>query len=78
MEEKSICLPEWISVKERLPDKEGYYLVYWEWISTDGTYYSDGIDIIYFRGKSRWAKTSREKDITYWMPLPERPKSILR
>lgn len=73
MKENPTYLPEWISVKDKLPDKNGYYLVYWEWISADGAFYSDGIDIIYFRGKSRWAKTGREKDITHWMHLPEKP-----
>lgn len=48
-------MSEWISVKDRLPEEQGYY-----------------IDIVYFRGKTKWAKGNER--VTHWMPLPELPK----
>lgn len=63
-------MPEWISVKDRLPKHKGDYLVYWKWESLQD-WSSDNIEIVYFRGKTQWAK--RNNDITHWMPLPEKP-----
>ena len=51
----------WISVSERLPGKNGCYLV-----STTGTN-NDIIDIAYYI-EGMWHKASR---IKAWMPLPE-------
>ena len=59
-------MSEWISVKDRLPEHKGYYLVYWQRYGS-----RDYIEIIYFRGKSRWATAN--DIITHWMPLPEKP-----
>ena len=74
---------QWISVDERLPDKEGKYLV---------TVY-DGItpNVLYFYKRypycNRGIRTDRpvwcdcdnyvdfeEDSVTHWMPLPEPPK----
>ena len=75
---------QWISVEERLPDKEGKYLV---------TAY-DGItlDVLYFYKRypycNRAVRTDRpvwcacdnifgdfeEDSVTHWMPLPEPPE----
>ena len=52
---------EWIPVSERLPGKNGCYLV-----STTGTN-NDIIDIAYYI-EGMWHKASR---IKAWMPLPE-------
>ena len=52
---------EWIPVSERLPGKDGCYLV-----STTGTN-NDIIDIAYYT-EEIWHKASR---IKAWMPLPE-------
>ena len=52
---------EWIPVSERLPSKDGCYLV-----STTGTN-NDIIDIAYYT-EDIWHKASR---IKAWMPLPE-------
>lgn len=62
-------MSEWISVKDRLPEMKGYYLVCYPF------YNRQEINIVYFRGKSQWAKCS--KYITHWMPLPEPPKKEL-
>lgn len=52
---------EWIPCSERLPGKDGCYLV-----STTGTN-NDIIDIAYYTEEMIWHKASR---IKAWMPLP--------
>ena len=66
--------PKWIPVEEKLPDKEGRYLV------------CDGGDVLeaqfYLTGLLRrpeWSTTdcyeSEDLDhVTHWMPLPEPPE----
>lgn len=59
---------EWISVKERLPEKWGSYLA---WVI------NHRIEIAVF--SSEWCLDNTdgaglEGDITHWMPLPEPPK----
>ena len=66
-------MSEWISVKERLPEVAGEYLVvyhpcYWHDVKED---LRVGIDS--FRGKTAWAKKKYQR-VTHWMPLPEPPK----
>jgi hypothetical protein len=63
------CKGKWISVDERLPDKEGTYLTY-----TD----KDNVDLDIFciypsHGTKFWSGEIRGK-VTHWMPLPEAPK----
>lgn len=65
--EKSCCefkqKQEWISVDERLPDRDGKYLVYTSkgFIFTQYYYCTNAV------GFETW-------DVTHWMPLPETPK----
>lgn len=57
---------EWISVEERLPDREGTYLVYT---------YKGVIKFGDFR--CYYAKNDKPQfncDVTHWMPLPFAPK----
>lgn len=66
----------WISVKERLPDEEGIYIVFWDGEVTTLTYVPPfhehpygwhavcGLD---------WTKV-RMNDVTHWMLFPEPPK----
>ena len=61
---------EWISVKDKLPDDSSWVLVY-----ADGAMNCMG----YYKGKwVDWIQAQASNiiinDITYWMPLPERPK----
>ena len=65
----------WISVEERMPEREGYYLVY-----SCGDY-----EIAKFRkGKFHiWEQDAFESMdwrpttlITHWMPLPEPPEGV--
>lgn len=62
---------EWISVEDRLPDKDGEYLTW------DGLIYF----LIWFNASlGLWNVSeggdisSAIRDITHWMPLPEPPK----
>ena len=58
---KALEQTRWIPVSERLPEKDGVYLV-----TTTGTN-NDIIDIAYYTDDI-WNKASR---IKAWMPLPE-------
>lgn len=61
---------EWISVDERLPEKNGYYLVYTKYgyieVERYKTWDDDDLDGGYW-----W---EFEGLVTHWMPLPEPPK----
>lgn len=71
--------PQWISVKDRLPEEDVAVLVY-------GQILNDPPDVIGVRrryiGDQEWKYTwesedgfiYREDDVTHWMPLPEPPK----
>ena len=55
-------MSEWISAKDKLPEKYGPVFAFTEYGDTDGVYfYSDG----------SWGHPDK---ITHWMPLPEPPK----
>ncbi len=57
---------EWISVRERLPDTNGYYLC---------TYIFDNHRVYYDRWFSKNDnKFSTTYNVTHWMPLPEPPR----
>ena len=63
----------WISVKDRLPNEKGIYLVtyhsyYWGNVMPEILIGTDT-----FRGKTTWAKNKYQR-VTHWMPLPEPPK----
>ena len=57
---------EWISVKEKFPNKNGFYLVY------DKT--CNMIGIRNFRVRDGYCQVTWRNDITHWMPLLEPPK----
>ena len=58
---------EWISVKDKLPEKNVRVLVYLE---TDRSYTKIDTDRLDNRGFVRWYK-----DVTHWMPLPQPPET---
>lgn len=74
---------EWISVKDRLPDDNGTYLVYAPTYSGGS---SSGLDCINGVMFSRWRKHwsievgyhKRPNCVTHWMPLPDPPKEEYR
>ena len=55
----------WVSVKDRLPDKDGFYLAYYTF--KDGGH---ACDLFYFDVGSPISNA-----ITHWMPLPQKPES---
>ena len=67
--------PKWISVKERMPDKEGDYLVRKVHSYSDKDGYSK-IDVcIYCRMRDpEWIGCGNLCEVTHWMPLPEPPE----
>lgn len=55
---------QWISVKDRLPEDENDYLVYFD----------DGFIAITFYKKNGWELWADGDEPTHWMKLPEPPK----
>lgn len=68
---KDIKVPDkWVSVKDRLPEKQGEYIAF-DGKSVFGAYYEGGtLD-------TKWTDTTewyRDYVVTHWMPLPKPPK----
>lgn len=82
------CMSEWISVKDRLPENKGNYLV---WLNGDfyrkpyvrqylnGYWYNQGDLLIWDSLKPHyddWIKNAKHlKKVLYWMPLPKPPEN---
>ena len=69
-------MADWISVEDRLPEKDGYYLVITQGI------HNSVIDIAGFWHCAKWVqKEFRENywnkydKVLYWQPLPELPEA---
>lgn len=72
IDELKAAQPHWVSVKERLPDKPGLYLVaYYYWADIKKKNHKVGLDS--WRGKTTWARHDN-RTVTHWMPLPEPPQ----
>lgn len=75
-------VPQWISVKDRLPDVAGMYIVTAcdEWCSHgEGIWYDTVVVVAEYSGSCwNWNDNGIDCDIddlvTHWMPLPEPPK----
>lgn len=59
---RSCSCSRWIPVSERLPEKNGQYLVYSGWVRTLLCLYGE------------WACDPKESPVTHWMPLPNPPE----
>jgi len=59
----------WISVKDRLPEKSGRYLIYFPERSTSP------MDAIWNVHEKTWGRDfDRTEYVTHWMPIPEPPQ----
>ena len=76
---------EWISVKDKLPEKQTSVLVYVPPYSDEDEEYFGYVEVSYYTYSARggfWAGTDGNvygaigiiHEPSYWMPLPERPK----
>lgn len=78
----AVSVPQWISVKDRLPDVAGMYIVTAcdEWCSHgEGIWYDTVVVVAEYSGSCwNWNDNGIDCDIddlvTHWMPLPEPPK----
>ena len=71
--EQAPTVSGWVSVKDRLPEKDGVYLVYCDRESVFSAWYERG------REHSEWTDDYEgycDLDVTYWMPLPEPPGEV--
>lgn len=62
-----VTVQEWISVKDRLPEKEGDYLIY-------ATAPFNGRKFMTVMHYEKGAYLPIWSDTTHWMPLPKPPK----
>ena len=62
-------MTEWISVEDRLPEKDGKYIV----CTARGSVYCTRFKAY---GKIGNFQTDINTHITHWMPLPEPPKEV--
>ena len=63
-----VTVQEWISVKDRLPDKRGEYLCYYK-------FEPDSPDVVCentYQGSGLWL--SEMDKVTHWQPMPQPPK----
>lgn len=59
---------KWISVKDRLPKEDGWYLVYTRYIIVPPR-------VVQYKKDAEYPFIGfYQNDITHWMPLPEPPK----
>lgn len=65
--ENGVVVPQWISVKDRLPDNEERVLVA---VDSDKSDTRIDTDRMVYRQWVRWGMS-----VTHWMPLPELPKA---
>lgn len=67
--EEAPGVPQWISVEDRLPDKDGKYLVFGKVALSD--IHGEPIRLARFTERKEWLTSLSVK---YWMPLSEPPK----
>ena len=67
-----VTVQEWISVKDRLPEESGYYLVFADNGRREVLSYSKKYQA--FNAFDDAYSEEYVIPVTHWMPLPERPK----
>ena len=83
-----MAMSEWISVKDRLPDKTGRYLVIKNRIAQDcfGGNRTDIVILRFFVDKGfrmpthipDWINEEINEEVTHWMPLPEMLETLIK
>lgn len=72
------CIPQWISVNEKLPDEDGEYLIsMYHRFMIGGIYkkYTGRFVAKYYAEYKEWRIMNDVcTSVTHWMPLPELPK----
>lgn len=71
IEELLAAVPHWISVEERLPEKDEMVIVYYSWIGQSGTEYKE-VSLATLE-EMRYCGSK----LLGWMPLPAPPKEEL-
>ena len=84
--DSGVTVQEWVSVKDRLPDKTGRYLVLKNRIAPDclGGNRTDIVILRFFVDKGfrmpthipDWINEEINEEVTHWMPLPDTPKEV--
>ena len=72
VEKTGVTVQKWISVKDRLPDDIGYYLVVYR--DKYNGISSIALDNYVKCGAGEWWANEFTHNITHWMPIPEPPK----
>lgn len=74
MELPAVSVPQWISVKDRLPENKTRNIV----LRYDHVTKTHFVDILWFCGNGWFCNPlgsgAEDKSISCWMPLPEPPK----
>ena len=73
-------MPDWISVKDILPQNDGAYLVFLSryqyidicWFAKDGEHELGGRKCVWYFCNSEFGNVATEH-VTHWMPLPAPP-----
>ncbi len=75
-------MADWISVDDRLPEKEGSYIVMTERCFEHVPYKVMAMDfeiaMLHGKEKRRWKWNSKLPiwPVTHWMPMPEPPRGV--
>ena len=72
-----VTVQDWISVKDRLPDKDGTYLIRFANKSICNAEYENKFESFGYWLAIMWDENADwypYVDVTHWMPLPEPPK----
>lgn len=56
-------MTEWISTKDRLPEKDGRYICF----------VRNEIDVLGFEKDKKYSELLWKCEVSHWMPLPEPP-----
>ena len=68
-------MSEWISVKDRLPEKDDHYLIYYSSQTLFTKTYRQQVVYLVVNDIEKWGWPSdRLYKVTHWMPLPEPPE----